>query len=62
MAEDNHISRGPRDRTRVDVDQEWECIWWSKGWGISPDQLRQAVRDVGPLFGDIDRHLSKTPR
>ncbi|MDB5903714.1 MAG: hypothetical protein JWM26_2592 [Betaproteobacteria bacterium] len=55
----NHITRGPRDRTRVDVDQEWECVWWSKGWGIPVEELRTAVREVGPLVADLDRHLRK---
>ena len=35
----NHISRGPRDRTRVDVDQLWEVQWWSKGFGITTKEL-----------------------
>ena len=56
-AENNHISRGPHDRTRVNLDQEWECVWWSKGWGISVDDLKTAVGEVGPLVADLDRHL-----
>ena len=59
MAENNHISRGPKDRTRVDVEQDWEVLWWSKGWGVSTDALRAAVREVGPLVADLDRHLLK---
>ena len=51
------MSRGPRDRTRVDVDQEWECVWWSKGFGVSADALRAAVKEVGPLVADLDRYL-----
>ena len=59
MAESNHISRGPRDRTRVDVDQLWELEWWSKGWGVSMDSLRAAVQEVGPLVADLDRHFTR---
>jgi hypothetical protein len=59
MAESgNHITRGPKDRNRVDVDQEWECIWWSKGWGVSVAALKAAVKEVGPLVTDLDRHLT----
>ena len=58
MAEQsNHISRGPKDRTRVDLEQEWECVWWSKGFGVSLEELRCAVREVGPLVADLDHHL-----
>ena len=59
MAEiSNHMTRGPKDRNRVDVDQEWECIWWSKGWGVSVKALKAAVQEVGPLVTDLDRHLT----
>ena len=58
MAENsNHISRGPRDRTRVDLDQLWEVQWWSKGFGVSVDHLRAAVKEVGPIVADLDHHL-----
>jgi hypothetical protein len=58
MAEqNNHMSRGPKDRTRVNVDQDWECTWWSKGYGVSADALRAAVKEVGPLVVDLNRHL-----
>ena len=58
MAEiSNHISRGPRDRTRVDVDQVWELQWWSKGFGVSIAELRAAVQEVGPIVADLDHHL-----
>lgn len=58
MAEkSNHMSRGPADRTRVDVDQEWECVWWSKGFGVSVQSLRAAIVEVGPLISDLNRYL-----
>ena len=59
MAEQSsHISRGPKDRTRVDVDQEWECAWWSNGFGVSVEELRAAVKEVGPLIADLDPYLT----
>ena len=61
MAENNHISRGPNDRTRVSLDQEWEIEWWSKGWGVSVADLKAAVAEVGPLVTDLDRYLTEKP-
>ena len=55
----NHISRGPRDRTRVDVDQLWEVQWWSKGFGVSTQEVLAAVREVGPLVSDLDRYFRR---
>ena len=57
MAENNHISRGPRDRTRVDVDQSWEVAWWSKGFGVTVAEFTSAIAEVGPLIADLDRRL-----
>jgi hypothetical protein len=55
----NHISRGPRDRTRVDVDQLWELKWWSKGFGVSPGEVLAAVHEVGPLVADLDSYFRR---
>jgi hypothetical protein len=41
------------------VDQDWECVWWSKGWGIPVQELRDAVVEVGPIVADLDRHFRK---
>jgi hypothetical protein len=43
------------------VDQEWECEWWSKGFGVSVETLKAAVKEVGPLIADLDRHLLGGP-
>jgi uncharacterized protein DUF3606 len=48
-------SFGPKDRQRVDVDQQWECVGWSKAFGVSVDELRAAVKEVGPLVAYLDR-------
>jgi hypothetical protein len=53
----NRVSRGPKDRTRVDPNHDWECLWWSKGFGVSVDELRAAVKEVGPLVADLDYYL-----
>jgi hypothetical protein len=60
MAEQSsHISRGPRDRTRVEADQLWELQWWSKGFGVSTIELLAAVREVGPLVADLDSYFRR---
>lgn len=61
MAESsNHITRGPKDRTRVDVDQLWEVQWWSKGFGVSMQEVLEAVGEVGPLVADLDRYFRRS--
>ena len=51
-------AKGPRDRSVVYVGQDWECRWWSERFGVTPDVLRQAVRQVGPMVKDVERHFA----
>ena len=44
---DNLQNRGGSDRNRIDVHQSHELRDWSKKFGVSPDQLKEAVQAVG---------------
>jgi hypothetical protein len=48
---------GERDGDRIDVDQESQCRYWSDKFGINADQLREVVRQVGPMISDVQRRL-----
>ena len=56
---DDRTKRGPRDRARVNVNEAWEVNYWSKRFGVTPAQLRQAVRKAGPLAKNVRRELGK---
>jgi hypothetical protein len=56
MADDLN-NRGPADRARVNVNEPWEVTYWSGKFGCTPEQLRNAVRSVGPMSADVERHL-----
>lgn len=55
-------AKGPRDRSVVYLAHEWECRWWSDKLGVNTDVLKAAVRQVGPMVSDIERHLAKRSR
>jgi hypothetical protein len=55
-------AKGPRDRSVVYLAHEWECRWWSDRFGVTTDVLRAAVRQVGPMVADIERHLERRSR
>ena len=55
-------AKGPRDRSVVYVGLEWECRWWSDRFGVSPDTLKDAVRQVGPMVKDVERHFAVRTR
>jgi hypothetical protein len=46
-----------RDADRIDVNHEHECRYWSEKFGVSPDRLRDVVRQVGPGVSDVQRRL-----
>ena len=56
---DNLNDRGPQDRLRVNVNEEWELQYWSKKFGVSAEQLRDAVKAVGTSADAVGKHLGK---
>lgn len=54
---DNLNNRGPADRTRVNVNEDYEARYWANKWGVSEDELRDAVRRVGVMADDVERAL-----
>jgi hypothetical protein len=57
MADDRSL-RGGQDRTRVNVNQDYEARYWADKWGISEEELRTAVAKVGPQVADLERHFA----
>lgn len=47
------------DRQRIDVSQDYECRYWAQRFDVTPDRLKQVVRKVGPMVGDVARELGK---
>jgi hypothetical protein len=45
MADDLN-DRGPRDRSRINVNEDWELRYWAKELQCTPDELRLAVRQA----------------
>jgi hypothetical protein len=54
---DNPNIRGDGDRQRINVDQEHEVRYWSQKLGVTPEELRTAVRDVGPMAAAVEQRL-----
>ena len=54
---DNPNIRGDADRKRINVDQDYEVRYWSEKLGVSADELRNAVKNVGPMADAVEQHL-----
>jgi hypothetical protein len=44
---------------RVNVDEEYELAYWCKKWGVTPQQLHDAVKKVGPIASKVREELGK---
>ena len=44
---DDKTNRGTQDRARINVHEDYELRDWSKRLGVTPDDLRKAVQQVG---------------
>jgi hypothetical protein len=56
---DNLNERGPQDRSRVNVNEPWELQYWSRKFGVSEAQLKEAVKAAGASADAVGKHLGK---
>ena len=45
------------ERKRINVHDDYELRFWSKKFGVSPNELRCAVSKVGVFADDVAREL-----
>ena len=58
MADDKSKSGG-QDRTRIDINQDYEVRDWSKRFGVTAEQLKAAVKSVGSNAKAVEAHLKQ---
>jgi hypothetical protein len=59
---DNLQQRGGRDRQRIDVNEDYELRDWSKKFGVSQEQLKEAVQAVGTESDKVEQYLKGRER
>jgi hypothetical protein len=59
---DNKENRSGQDRSRINVNEDYELRDWSKKFGVSPDQLKQAVKAVGDRAAAVEEHLKTSKK
>jgi hypothetical protein len=55
---DSTSQRHGQDRTRINVNQPHELRDWADKFGVSPEQIEEAVRSVGNQAADVQEHLT----
>lgn len=56
---DDLNKRGAQDRQRVNINEEHEVRYWTDALNVTPEQLRKAVKEVGPMADDVRNWLGK---
>ncbi len=59
---DDPKNRGSQDRSRVSTEQDYEVRYWSQEFGVTEEQLRQAVQRVGSSTDKVREHLRQSGR
>jgi Protein of unknown function (DUF3606) len=53
------VQRGPRDRYRVNLNDEGDVSYWMYALGVTRETLVEAVEAVGVLVNDVRVFLGK---
>jgi hypothetical protein len=56
---DDLSKKGPADRNKINVNEEWECKYWCKELDVTEKELKEAVKKVGPTVKDVKKQLGK---
>ena len=56
---DDLSKRRPQDSSKINVNEPWELEYWCKLFGVTPQQLKQAVQKVGVMVAAVKKHLGK---
>ena len=56
---DDKTKVGGQDRTRINMNQDYEVEDWTKSLGVSRDELRKAVDAVGDRADDVRKYLKR---
>jgi hypothetical protein len=56
---DDRTKVGRPDRDRINVNEPYELRDWSEKFGVTPEQLKAAVKAGGPMAKDVARNLGK---
>jgi hypothetical protein len=61
MADDKTKSGG-QDRARISLSEDYEVRDWAQKFGVTPDELKAAVKVVGNEASAVEAHLKGSKR
>jgi hypothetical protein len=56
---DDRTNRGPQDRSRINLGEDYEVRYWTDKFGVSKSQLEEAVRKAGSSAAAVEEELRR---
>jgi hypothetical protein len=56
---DDPSNRGGQDKQRINLSQDYEVRYWTNKFGVTPDELRDAVDKVGDRASAVAQELGQ---
>jgi hypothetical protein len=55
---DDLKNKGPQDRSRINLQEDYEVRYWTQAFGVSKEQLERAVSKVGNSAEAVRKELA----
>jgi len=55
---DNKLNRGEPDRSKINMNEDYEVKYWTKHLGVSKEKLEQVVAKVGNSASAVQKELA----
>jgi hypothetical protein len=59
---DDKTRTGGQDRSRISLGEDYELRDWSKKFGVTPEELKAAVKAVGNEAAAVEAYLKDAKR
>jgi Protein of unknown function (DUF3606) len=56
---DDKTNRGPADRSRINVNEDYELRYWSEKFGCTHEKLKAVVKRVGVMAKDVEAEVKR---
>ena len=56
---DDISKKQPQDASKVNVHEQYEVEYWTRKFGVTPDQLKAAVSRVGTSAAKVEQDLNR---
>jgi Protein of unknown function (DUF3606) len=57
---DDKSKRGPQDRNKINLSEDYEVVYWTAKFRVTPERLRVAVKKVGNSVSAVEQELKGT--